>query len=50
MDKSQSPMYNNGKDADNFKPDWIKKGIEQANEQGYYGNLSLPVELILKIF
>ena len=28
---------------------WIKKGIEQANKQGYIGLLDLPVDMIFKI-
>ncbi len=28
---------------------WIKKGIEQANQRGYYGIFQLPVDMIFKL-
>lgn len=41
----QNNCYSNS-EVDHY---WIKKGIEQANKQGYIGLLDLPVDAIFKI-
>ena len=44
--KYEKDNYYSDSEIDHY---WIKKGIEQANNQGYYGQTNLPVETILDI-
>ncbi len=44
--KYESNNYYSDSEVNHY---WIKKGIEQANQLGYYGHTSLSVELLFKI-